>query len=166
MKANHKIQIVSRILILALAAIGISAQAADFPNFPKQAIQFKETTRVNSGRYATVTMTVNTNGTFRGDYKVENMQFLAGCHIAGRLEFFATNGDLLALVKMPRIGLKPAWFAKRVERHADISGAIKPNRISELRKVKFTGFEDADGTLGKDLKEVLAFFKAVKVAVK
>ena len=130
-----------------------------FPGFPAYAIHFKDVEKVNKGRYATCTMIVNTDGQINGDFKVENMQFAAGCHIAGRIEFYDVKGNLLARTRMPRIGLPIAAFAKVVERHADFSGQIDPTQIAKLYAISFVGFEDATGGLSDAVQEVTAFFK-------
>ncbi|MDA0840969.1 MAG: hypothetical protein O3B01_31605 [Planctomycetota bacterium] len=135
------------------------AKTKDFPDYPKKAIQWTATDKVDKGRYGECKLTVNTDGSFKGDWKYENMVALAGCHIAGRLEFRDAKGNILALVKMPRMGLKAAGLSKRVERHKAFSGTIKLENVDKLHTLYFNAFEDADGTLSKDIKEVTDFFK-------
>ena len=117
--------------------------SVNYPNFPQQPIFFKDVAKVNKGRYATLELHINTDGTLLGHFTVENMQALAGCHITGHYDIFDDLGNVVARVHLPNIGLNPAWFAKIVTRHHDFIGKIKDSELTKVRRIAFTGYEDA-----------------------
>lgn len=142
---------------------GVSVpDSVNYPEFPAKAIYFKDVDKVNKGRYATCELYVNTDGTIHGHFKVENMQALAGVRIGGLLEFIDVDGNLIARKRMPTLGLKPVFFARSNQRHADFEGTIKPEHIAKLRRIHFKGFEDAVRDNSDDVEKGLDFFKDVK----
>jgi hypothetical protein len=104
------------------------SDAVNYPDFPQKPIYFKDVDKVNKGRYATLELNINTDGTIYGHFTVENMQALACCHISGHYIIFDDAGNVIARVRMPNLGLNPAWFAKIVVRHHDFEQKIHTAR--------------------------------------
>ncbi|MCB1242479.1 MAG: hypothetical protein AB7I98_02570 [Verrucomicrobiales bacterium] len=118
------------------------ADAVNYPDFPETPIYFKDVDKVNKGRYATLELNINTDGNIRGHFTVENMQALVGCHISGHYDLFDNMGNLIARVKMPNLGLQPAWISIASVRHHDFEGKIKSEELGRVRRIDFTGYEE------------------------
>ena len=119
------------------------ADSVNYPNFPQQPIYFKDVIKIDKGRYATLELNINTDGTLYGGFTVENMQAVAGCHITGQYWFFDDAGNVTARLNLPLLGLNPAWFARVVSRHHDFEMKIRSDSLNSIRRVQFAAYENA-----------------------
>jgi hypothetical protein len=138
------------------------SDSVNYPNYPQMPIYFKDVIMVNKGRYATLELNINTDGTLYGSFTVENMQALAGCHITGQYKFFDDAGNITARVKLPLIGLNPAWFARVVTRHHDFEGKIRADSLMNVRRVEFAAYENAIPQGPEAAEELKKIFEMLK----
>jgi hypothetical protein len=131
------------------------------PDLPTHPIHVHKTERVNPGRFVSLQLDINTDGRFFGRFTVTNMQALAGYHGDGHVDFLDRAGNIVARIRMPRLGVKPAFFAKHYSRHHHFEGRIKPEHLGTIGGVAFAGYENADGSILKDIQSVLTVFESL-----
>lgn len=135
-----------------------------YPDFPSVPIHFHRIERVNPGRFVSLRLDINTDGRFFGHFTVMNMQVFAGYHGDGHVDLLDHASNIVARLRMPRLGVKPAFFAKYYSRHHHFDGQVKPDYLATIRGVAFTGYENADGSILKDVKSLLDAFESVNGA--
>jgi hypothetical protein len=108
-------------------------------------VRHSQSIKISKGRNVSVDFQANADGNCYFTFAASNMVFGAGCHAVAHIDLLDAHGNILARIAMPKLGLKPAWFAKEYKRQVSFEAKLTAEARAKLRSVRFAASEDAGG---------------------